>query len=86
VRTDRDGDGSVMLSVSDAGHGAPADKLPRIFESFFTTKEHGMGLGLAIARSIIEAHGGRIAASNNPGGGATFCCTLPAATRTPPVG
>jgi two-component system sensor kinase FixL len=67
--------------VIDAGHGVPAEKLTSIFESFVTTKEHGMGLGLSIARSIVDMHGGRIWASNNPGGGAMFTFTLPA-TRT----
>jgi PAS domain S-box-containing protein len=77
VRTHGDGDRWVKMSVSDGGHGIPPDRLPRIFESFYTTKEHGMGLGLAIARSIIEVHGGRVWASNNLGGGATFTVALP---------
>jgi signal transduction histidine kinase len=68
----------VVVRVSDTGHGiAPADR-PRLFESFFSTKEHGLGLGLSICRSIIEAHGGRIAADNDVTGGATFEFELPA--------
>jgi PAS domain S-box-containing protein len=78
VRTARHGNHAVLVSVSDTGHGIPADKLPSVFDSFFTTKEHGMGLGLAIARSIIEVHGGRIWACNNAAGGATFTFTLSA--------
>jgi signal transduction histidine kinase len=58
VRTARAG-GDVEVSVTDAGHGIPAERMPRLFESFFSTKQHGMGLGLSIARSIVEAHGGR---------------------------
>jgi signal transduction histidine kinase len=78
IRTERDGDGAKVC-VIDSGHGIPPDKLKAAFESFFTTKEHGMGLGLSIARSIVELHGGRIWASNNASQGATFTFTLPAA-------
>jgi C4-dicarboxylate-specific signal transduction histidine kinase len=77
VRTATNGQRRVEISVTDAGRGIPPDKLPRIFDSFFTTKENGMGLGLAIARSIIDAHQGRIFAENNSDRGATFRFNFP---------
>jgi two-component system sensor kinase FixL len=73
------GDGFVVVAVSDWGHGIPAEKLNSIFEPFFTTKPQGMGMGLSISRSIVEAHGGRISAVNNPQVGATFRFTVPVA-------
>jgi signal transduction histidine kinase len=79
VRTSVNGSAQVEVSVSDTGPGIPADRLGRLFDSFFTTKEHGMGLGLSIARSIVEAHGGWIRAENATGGGATFRLGLPCA-------
>ncbi|MGE5276593.1 MAG: MASE1 domain-containing protein [Acidobacteriota bacterium] len=72
------GDGRVEVAVSDCGHGIQPDLLPRLFDSFVTSRENGMGLGLSISRSIVEAHGGRIWAENNSGGGATVRFTLPA--------
>jgi signal transduction histidine kinase len=70
---------TVEVAVSDNGHGIAADKLPRLFEPFFTSKPNGLGMGLAISRSIVEAHGGRLWAENRPGGGATFTFCLPVA-------
>jgi len=70
---------TVEVSVVDRGHGIPEDKLQRIFESFFTTKPDGMGLGLTIARTIVETHQGRIWVENNADGGATFHFALPVA-------
>ena len=76
-------DGAVCVSVRDQGPGIPGDMLSRIFETFYTTKSEGMGMGLAISRSIVEAHGGRIWAENNPDRGATFSFTLPACPPDP---
>ena len=66
------------MAVSDSGTGIPADKVERLFEPFFTTKPNGMGMGLAISQTIIEAHGGKIWGGNNAGRGAVFKFTLPA--------
>jgi PAS domain S-box-containing protein len=71
----------VQISVSDTGVGLPADKADHIFDAFFTTKPEGSGMGLAISRSIIESHGGRVWASPNSGKGATFHFTLPLAPQ-----
>ena len=70
----------VEASVSDTGPGIPSDKLKQIFDPFFSTKEQGMGMGLSIARTIVEAHRGRIWAENLPAGGAVFHVKLPLAT------
>ena len=72
-------DGFVELVVSDCGPGIPDGQLERVFEPFVTFREHGLGLGLAISRSIINAHSGSIRAENNADGGATFRCLLPIA-------
>jgi signal transduction histidine kinase len=76
VSTARDGN-FAELSVSDAGPGIPVEKLKKVFEPFFTTKPQGMGMGLSIARTIIEAHGGELSAENRAGRGATFRIRLP---------
>ncbi|HYH42139.1 MAG TPA: sensor histidine kinase, partial [Burkholderiales bacterium] len=67
----------VEVSVCDTGTGLPADIMDTLFTPFVTTKSHGLGIGLTIARSIVDAHGGTIAAERNPDGGATFTVTLP---------
>ena len=72
-------DGVVELAVTDRGSGIPEGQLERVFEPFVTFRERGLGLGLAISRSIMVAHGGSIRAENNPNGGATFRCVLPVA-------
>jgi len=77
MRTAYDGKGNVEFAIEDSGPGIPSDLLPRLFDSLFTTKAHGMGLGLSIVRSIVKAHGGRIWAENNSSGGACFRLTLP---------
>ena len=77
IRTERTETKGVHVSVRDAGIGLHAGTQELVFEPFYTTKPAGMGMGLAIARSIIEAHGGSIWAVNNPARGATFHFTLP---------
>ena len=83
VRTQAAGDADVELRVEDQGPGIPPEHRLYLFDSFFTTKHHGMGLGLSIARTLTEAHGGRISADDNPGGGALFRVLLPAARAVP---
>jgi signal transduction histidine kinase len=78
IRSDRNEARQVLVAVEDCGVGISAENAERLFNAFFTTRSGGMGMGLAICRSIIEAHGGRMSAANNGGPGATFQFTLPA--------
>jgi PAS domain S-box-containing protein len=76
VRTGPGDNGTVKIAVADSGPGIPVDRLPKLFEPFFTTKKEGMGMGLSIARTIVEAHHGQIWAENNSEAGATFYFTV----------
>ena len=76
-----DGWPAATISVQDFGIGLKTEEIERLFDAFYTTKPQGMGMGLAISRSIIEDHGGRLWAEPNEGPGATFLFTLPAADR-----
>jgi two-component system, LuxR family, sensor kinase FixL len=78
ISVKRAGGDMVAMSVSDTGPGFGSEARARLFQPFFTTKRQGMGVGLSISRTIIEAHGGEIRAEDNPGGGAMFRFTLPA--------
>jgi len=86
VRTRLGADGRVELAVIDSGRGIEPERLSRLFEPFYTTKPNGMGMGLSIARTIIEAHRGRIWAENNPSGGAVFRIALPVGGEEPTAG
>jgi signal transduction histidine kinase len=77
LRTARESSAVVRVAARDFGTGINEADLGHIFQAFYTTKTTGLGMGLAIARSIVEAHGGQLEAENNPDGGATFSFTLP---------
>jgi signal transduction histidine kinase len=83
VRSEANGDNAIHVAVQDAGTGLVAGVQEWIFEPFFTTKSTGMGMGLSIAKSIIEAHGGAIWATNNPARGATFHFSLTELAKHP---
>jgi C4-dicarboxylate-specific signal transduction histidine kinase len=77
IRSQPQGRDHVVVAVQDAGVGIDAEKMDQLFSTFYTTKPDGMGMGLSISRSIIEAHGGRLWATPNPEHGATFHFALP---------
>jgi signal transduction histidine kinase len=79
VKSQLNSNEQVLISVSDTGPGLPSGYAEKIFETFFTTKSQGTGMGLSISRSIIESHGGRLWASAHSEEGATFQFTLPSA-------
>jgi len=76
VRSQLDDSGQVLVAVEDSGTGIAPENAKELFNAFFTTKPSGMGMGLSICRSIIEAHRGKLWASRNAGPGATFHFTL----------
>jgi signal transduction histidine kinase len=83
LTTEKNGDETVQVAVRDYGAGISDATRARLFEQFFTTKEEGLGMGLAIVRSIIETHGGTIEAENVRGGGARFHFSLPVSKEVP---
>jgi len=76
ISTEPADDGMVAVSIADTGGGLAPEILPKLFEPFVSTKSNGMGVGLSISRTIVEAHGGVIAARSNEAGGTTFRFTL----------
>ena len=83
IATNRNGDDTICVAVRDYGSGISETTRERLFEQFFTTKDDGLGMGLAIVRSIIEVHGGTVAAENAEGGGARFHFRLPIKEEVP---
>jgi signal transduction histidine kinase len=79
LRSREDEAGQALVAVQDSGIGIDPENESRLFDTFFTTKPDGVGMGLSICRSIVEAHGGKVSASRNPGPGTTFQFTLPSA-------
>jgi two-component system sensor kinase FixL len=86
IRSEREPDGRVRVSVRDFGAGLPKEEPRRVFERFYSTKRDGMGMGLAIARSIVTSHGGDLAAANAQGGGACLYFLLPVSAELHGVG
>jgi hypothetical protein len=83
IRTEQSQTNGVLVAVRDSGPGIDREHFERVFDPFYTTKTSGVGMGLAICRSIIDAHGGRLWAEANEPRGAAFRFTLPAAHTDP---
>ena len=81
IRSGLNPESQLIISIGDTGIGLPAENTERIFDAFHTTKPQGTGMGLAITRSVIESHGGRVWATPNQGAGATFHFSLPVETE-----
>jgi two-component system sensor kinase FixL len=81
ISTAADSEDMISISVADTGGGIAPEIMSQLFEPFITTKRYGMGVGLSISRTIVEAHGGQIGAEPNPLGGTIFRFTLPAVTQ-----
>ncbi|HYH41302.1 MAG TPA: ATP-binding protein [Burkholderiales bacterium] len=81
LKVEPDGKDMLKVAVSDSGHGLAGDCVDQVFDAFYTTKPNGLGMGLSISRSIVEAHRGRLWAENNPGRGTTFFFTVPVAPQ-----
>jgi signal transduction histidine kinase len=77
ISTEREASGGVLVTVQDSGPGLNPESFDHMFDAFYTTKPGGMGMGLSICRSVVDAHGGRIWASRTAGPGATIQFTLP---------
>ena len=82
IGTERNVDSAIRTSVRDYGVGISEEARERLFDHFFTTKRDGLGMGLAIVRSIVESHGGTVTGENSQGAGAEFSFTLPASAKT----
>ena len=80
IKTSRKNTGTIMVEVKDSGCGIPEENMKKLFAHFFTSKPDGLGMGLSISRSILETHGGRLDAKNNPDRGANFYFTIPVGT------
>src|SRR5262249_1482414 len=82
IKSQRAENGELLVCVSDSGVGLPPQGTDKIFHAFFTTKRHGIGMGLSICRSIVEPHNGRLWPDDNPPRGASFHVALPAGVAT----